>query len=104
MMAVGGGQARRAPPVADAEFPANMPAFIAASVTSDAHGVIWIGRSHRAADRTWRYDLFDAHGRQTGVATLAAHSSIVGFGSGVVYVARTDPSDDLVYLERYRLR
>ena len=104
MTAAGGGQGRRAPPVTDAEFPANMPAFIASSVTSDASGVIWIGRSHRAADRTWRYDLFDGQGRQAGVATLATHSRIVGFGAGVVFVARTDPADDLVYLERHRLR
>lgn len=104
MTATGGGQSRRAPAAADAEFPANMPAFIASTVMAGPEGKIWIGRSHQAADRTWRYELFDASGRQTGVATLPAHSRIVGFGNGVVYIARTDPSDDLVYLERQRLR
>jgi hypothetical protein len=102
MTATGGGQARRSPPVTDAEFPANMPPFIASSVMSDGNGVIWVGRSYRAVDRTWRYDLFDAQGRQAGVATLATHSRIVGFGNGVVFVARTDPNNDLVYLERHR--
>jgi hypothetical protein len=104
MTAAGGGQARRAPPISDADFPPDMPPFIASSVTSAANGMIWIGRSHRDADRTWRYDLFDSQGRQAGVATLPTRSMIVGFGRGVVYLARTDPNDDLVYLERHRLR
>jgi len=104
MTASGGGQTRRAPPVSDAEFPATMPPFIASSVLSAPNGTIWIGRSHRASDRTWTYDLFDAQGRPTGGATLPVHSRVVGFGEVVVYVARTDPNDDLVYLERHRLR
>jgi hypothetical protein len=36
-----------------------------------------------------------------GKATLKPHSTVVGFGSGVIYVARQDPEDDLRYLEMY---
>jgi hypothetical protein len=104
MSAAGGPQTRRAPPVSDESFPPTMPAFIASSVIASPDGAIWIGRSHRAAASTWRYDRFDAQGNPTGSATIAIHSRIVGFGEGTVYVARTDPSDDLVYLERHRIR
>lgn len=104
MTASGGGESRRAPPVSDAEFPANMPAFIGESVKASPDGTLWIGRSRRFTDRTWRYDLFDAQGRNVGNATMPAHSTVVGFGTGAVYVARTNPDDDLVYLERHRIR
>lgn len=103
MVAAGGGLSRRMP-VEDALFPPEMPAFIASSVLSDPSGRIWVGRSFRSTDKTRRYDLFDAKGAPAGVATLPVYSRVVGFGDGVVYVARTDPADDLVYLERHRLR
>jgi hypothetical protein len=104
MTASGGGASYRAPPISDAEFPANMPAFIGTSVVVAPNGTVWVGRSHRSTDRTWAYDLFDRTGRQAGSATIPAHSVVVGFGNGVVYVARTNPDDDLVYLERHRLQ
>jgi hypothetical protein len=104
MTASGGGDSRRAPPVGDAEFPANMPAFIGTSVVVAPNGTIWVGRSHLYTDRTWAYDLFDRTGRQSGSATIQSHSVVIGFGTGVVYVARTNPDDDLVYLERHRVR
>ena len=102
MVASGGSESRRVQ-IDDASFPAAMPAFIATAVLSDATGRIWIGRSYKSTDRTWLYDLFDAQGAHVGVATLPVHSRIVGFGDGVAYVARTDPADDLVYVERHRL-
>ena len=103
IVATGGVESRRVQ-IDDASFPADMPAFIATAVLSDATGRIWVGRSHRSTDRTWRYDLYDAQGAHVGVATLPVHSRIVGFGDGVAYIARTDPADDLVYLERHLLR
>ncbi|HEX6941678.1 MAG TPA: hypothetical protein VF128_02055 [Gemmatimonadaceae bacterium] len=36
-------------------------------------------------------------------ATVASNV-VVGFGNGVIYVTRTNPDDDLVYLERHRVR
>jgi len=104
MTASGGGESRRAPAVSDAEFPPNMPAFIATRVVVAPDGTVWVGRSQRSTDRTWSYDLFDRHGRRVGGATLPAHSVVVGFGADVVYVARTNPDDDLVYLERHHVR
>jgi hypothetical protein len=98
----GSGPQSRAPALPDEAFPQTMPPFIAATVLATPEGEIWVGRSHAAADRTWRYDIFDATGRLTGTATLRTGAVIVGFGAGTVYVARTDPEDDLVYLERYR--
>jgi len=103
MVASGGSESRRLQ-IEDSTFPATLPPFIATAVLSDPTGRIWVGRSHRSSDKTWRYDLYDAQGAQTGMATLPVHSRIVGFGDGLVYIARTDPADDLVYLERHRLR
>jgi hypothetical protein len=103
-MRVGGGSGppSRGPQFEDRDFPPTMPPFIAEAVRVSPDGEIWIGRSHAATDPTWRYDIFDASGRQVGVATLRRGSAVVGFGRGSVYVARTDPEDDLVYLERHR--
>lgn len=98
----GTGPQSRGPEFPDDAFPKSMPPFIAATVRSTPEGEIWIGRSHAAADRTWRYDIFDASGRSLGAAILRAGAVVAGFGAGTVYVARTDPVDDLVYLERYR--
>lgn len=98
----GTGPQSRGPEFPDDAFPKSMPPFIAATVRSTPEGDIWIGRSHAAADRTWRYDIFDGSGRSLGSATLRAGAQVVGFGTGTVYVARTDPADDLVYLERHR--
>ncbi len=102
MVATGGNQAIRAT-TEDAMFPADMPAFIASSVLSDNSGRIWIGRSHRWNDKTRRYDIYDGQGAHVGIATMPINSRVVGFGERVVYAARTDPADDLVYLERHRL-
>jgi hypothetical protein len=101
MMSAGGGQAVRRPPTPDALFPESMPAFIAASVVASPEGEIWIGRSFASTERTRRYDVFDGNGRLVSVATLRADRAVVGFGDGVVFVARTDPDDHLVYLERF---
>ena len=104
MTASGGGDSRRAPPAGDPEFPVNMPAFIGTSVVIAPYGAVLVGRSHRFTHRTWSYDLFDRTGRHAGSATIQSNSVVVGFGNGAVYVARTDPDDDLVYLERHRVR
>jgi hypothetical protein len=103
MVATGGAESRRME-VEDELFPPDMPAFVSTAVMTDATGRIWVGRSHRSSDRTWRYDLYDSKGAHVGVATLPVYSRIVGFGDGVAYVARTDPADDLVYLEGHKLK
>ncbi|NOT06798.1 MAG: hypothetical protein HOP28_01195 [Gemmatimonadales bacterium] len=98
----GSGPPGQGPQFLDQDFPKAMPPFIAASVRAAPNGEIWVGRSYAAADRTRRYDIFDSQGRPLGTATLGANSTVVGFGIGTVYLARLDPADDLIYLERHR--
>jgi hypothetical protein len=88
--------------IPDEEFPAVMPPFTgrdAVQVTPE--GEIWVLRTRGAADKTPTYDIFSSSGQLVGKATLKPNSTVVGFGAGVVYVARQDPEDDLRYLEKY---
>jgi hypothetical protein len=102
----GGGGAISPPPSAipeikDEDFPATMPPFQGGNLLIDPVGLIWVGRTRPADDKTPTYDIFDATGKLIGRAVLKPNSSIVGFGNGTIYIARQDPEDDLRYLERY---
>jgi len=105
----GGGGAAPAPSVnsntmgiPDEDFPSTKPPFVGpSSVKVSPEGQVWVLRSRAASDKVPTYDIFDSNGRLTGKATLNPNSIVVGFGEGTVYVARTDPEDDLVYVERY---
>lgn len=88
--------------IPDEEFPATMPPFSgrdAVQVTPE--GEIWVLRTRAAGEKTPTYDIFNGTGQRVGTATLKPNSAVVGFGAGVVYVARQDPEDDLRYLEKY---
>jgi hypothetical protein len=100
---IGGGTGRqmRGQQFEDGEFPQSMPPFIGSAVLTTPEGEIWIGRSHSAADKTWTYDIFDSAGRPAGTASLKTNRTVVGFGLKSVYVARVNPDDDLVYLEKF---
>ncbi len=90
------------PGIPDEDFPATKPPFVGpGSVKVSPEGEIWVLRSRAAGDQVPTYDIFDSAGRLTGKATLNPNSIVVGFGEGTVYIARTDPEDDLVYVERY---
>lgn len=90
------------PPIPDTDFPEVMPPFSGPSaVRISPEGEVWVLRTRVASDKTPRYDIFDGNGNLVGKATLKAGSSVIGFGAGVVYVARQDPEDDLLYLEKY---
>lgn len=83
-------------------FPSSFPAFIGReSVRIAPEGTVWIARAHSVSDTASLYDVFDATARRYAEAHLRAHSRIVGFGDGVIYVARRD-ADDLEHLERYK--
>jgi hypothetical protein len=83
-------------------FPSSFPAFAGReSVRIDPDGAVWIARAHGVADPTSFYDVFDRTARRSAEAHLRAHSRIVGFGDGAIYVARRD-DDDLEHLERYK--
>ncbi len=83
-------------------FPSSFPAFIGRdAVRIDNDGAVWIARAHSTSNPTSLYDVFDATARRQAEAHLRARSRIVGFGDGVIYVARRD-DDDLEHLERYK--
>lgn len=87
--------------IKDEDFPATMPPFQGGNLLIDPIGLIWVGRTRAADDKTPTYDIFDGTGKLIGHATLKPNSAIVGFGNGTIYIARQDPEDDLRYLERW---
>ncbi len=88
--------------IPDEDFPAVLPPFTGrGSVLISPQGEIWVLRTRPASDKVPTYDIFNSAGQLTGKATLKPNSTVVGFGAGVVYVARQDPEDDLRYLEKY---
>ncbi len=94
----------RPPSTPDSDFPATMPPFTGqggSSVMASPGGEIWVLRTRPASDKAPSYDIFNSSGVLTGKATLKPNSAVVGFGAGVIYVARQDPEDDLRYLEKY---
>jgi hypothetical protein len=100
---VGGGTGPQSmtPQWEDTSFPQTMPTFIGDDVLSTPEGQIWIPRSFTSTDKVRKYEIYDSAGTLTGTAIVDAHSRIVGFGPKSVYVARTNPDDDLVYLSKY---
>ncbi len=107
----GGGNVRAAPPprsesfvgprLSDADWPAVKPPFPPSAVSVTPDGEAWVWR-HVAAGGQPEYDVFDRTGRRLRTIVLSRNSAVVGFGAGVVYVARTDEYD-LQWLEKYRL-
>jgi hypothetical protein len=65
-------------------------------------GEVWILRTRPAGDKVPSYDVFDKSGKLIKKVSLNPNSRVVGFGRGVVYVARTD-EDDLQYLQRFAM-
>ncbi len=93
------------PTIADEEFPATMGPYVdGGNLQVAPNGEIWVLRARPASDKVPTYDIFSNRGRLVGKATLRPNSQVVGFGAGVVYVARQDPSDDLRYIEQYPLQ
>lgn len=83
-------------------WPATKPPFPGNSAKGAPNGELWLLRSRPADDKIPTYDIFDASGNLVRQVRLPADTRLVGFGKGVVYLARKD-ADDLEYLERYRL-
>jgi hypothetical protein len=102
----GGGPGPRGPGsvLPDELFPKVMPAYLAGSAQVSPAGHFWVGRSHSITEASVSYDIFDGTGKRIGTARLKAHSIVVGFGVGSVYIARQDPTSDLVYLEKYSIK
>ncbi len=74
--------------------------FGGGAVLVAAEGEVWVLRTRPAGDKIPTYDVFDRTGALAKKVSLNPSSRVVGFGKGVVYVARSD-EDDLVYLQRF---
>lgn len=103
----GGGGARpgaappggiQAPPPEFAETKPPYDGLGAAIVAPE--GEVWVLRTRPAGDKIPTYDVFDRTGTLVKKVSLNPSSRVIGFGKGVVYVARSD-EDDLVYLQRF---
>ena len=75
--------------------------FTARGTRIASDGTAWVQRQVRHGDPV-TYDVFDPAGRRIRQVILPEDRALVGFGSGTIYLARTD-ADDLQWLERYRL-
>jgi hypothetical protein len=105
----GGGDVRAAPAprgarmvgpeIAEEDWPEFKPPFPPSAVSATPEGELWVQR-HVVFDAPPNYDVYDRNGNRIRTVALSKESRVVGFGEGVVYVARTD-EDDLQWLERY---
>ena len=90
-------------PIEDEDFPRALPRFEGLDdVIASDRNEIWVERQRSPLDSMTVYDIFDRTSRRVGTARLQAFSHVVGFGPGVVYVARQEQDDGYWYLERFR--
>lgn len=83
----------------DMTWPAVKPPFLAGAVHMARDGRVWVLRTRAHDDSIPVFDVFDGAGRVVERVALPKRTRLVGFGSGTVYLARTD-DDDLVWLQR----
>jgi hypothetical protein len=88
-------------PMGDVQWPEVYPPFVYRSTRFASDGTLWVKR-HTRAGAPVLYDVFDQAAKLAYQLELPAKRKVVGFGNGVVYLARVD-DDDLHYLERYAL-
>ena len=89
------------PPNNAAEWPDMAPAFRYGRAIVSPAGDLWVER-YVATGQQPLIDVFDGSGRKRAEVRLPVRCRVVGFGRGMVYLARTD-QDDLQWLERYRI-
>jgi len=82
------------------DWPEYMPPFLSGALSFSNDGLLWVRRTGPAGSQP-TYDLIDGAGKVAQRVVLPKKSQLVGFGSGTVYVVRSD-DDDLQYLQRYR--
>ena len=85
----------------DMIWPAVKPPFLSGAVQIAPDGRVWVLRTRAHDDSIPTFDVFDAVGRVVERVALPKRTRLMGFGAGVVYLARTD-DDDLVWLQRVR--
>jgi hypothetical protein len=96
----GGGQSGEPDPDAY-EWPDVMPAFDASGIEVSPDGSVWVKR-YLGTDAPPTFDVFDGEGSLTKRVVLPEDRELIGFGTGVVYLARIDEFD-LQWLEVYSL-
>lgn len=84
-----------------ARWPTVLPPLTAEPPRFDDRDFLWVERSV-AAGAPRRYDVFDPSARRLASVELPAGTRLLGFGRGVIYVARRDP-DALERLEKFRM-
>lgn len=95
---------RRALGIPDEIFPPILPPIIEVNAALvDRDGIVWVARSFRAGSTDRLYDLFDGTGTLVRRVIVRNRGKVVGFGSGVVYVAVPD-RDDVLSLEKVAVR
>ena len=94
-----GAKIAMAPPADDFRWPAFKPPFAPSSTLVTPDGKVWVQRSG-ADGAAPVYDELDEGGRLVRRIAVAKGSRVVGFGKGVVYVARAD-EDDLMHLQKF---
>jgi hypothetical protein len=91
------------PDISRMTWPEVMPAFTGSrAVLATPTGELWVRRAQPAAADGSTYDVFDHEGRLVRQVAFTGERVVLGFGPGVVFVARTD-EDDLQWIERYAL-
>lgn len=70
------------------------------NVVAGLNGQIWVQR-HVAFGQPPTYDVIDNTGRVVSRVVLPKRTRLLGFGTGTVYLARSD-ADDLEYIQRYK--
>jgi hypothetical protein len=86
----------------DMRWPDEKPPFLTNAARAAPDGRIWVLRTRAHDDPVPSYDVFDATGRVVERVVLPENARLVGFGRGVIYLARSD-EDDLQHLERHRV-
>lgn len=84
------------------DWPEYMPPFLTDPAFVAPNGQLWVRRTTKAGEAP-AYDVIDAAGKLVQKVVVPKRTRVIGFGNGVVYMARRD-EDDLQYLQRYRLQ
>ena len=84
------------------DWPEAKPPFLANAAQVAPDGRLWVLRTRAYNELFPSYDVIDAEGRLVERVTLPPRTRLVGFGRGVLYLARSD-NDELQWLGRYRL-
>lgn len=84
-----------------APFPANKPPIVTSGTAAsfDNNGLLWVAREHARGDLIPHFDIIAQDRGLVGHVNLPAGTRLVGFGKGVVYLARAEDGSD--WLEKY---